>query len=549
MKNVNQNRDFFVPFSLFLLAFGVRLFFLIGSLDNNSLFSFFYFGNAPYHHNFVVSILSGKMFNDGLPFQPPLISLILYIFYSIGGSGFPPFFVKIFLALLNAGSVSLLYLFGSKAFGKTAALLACTCACFSFSQMILCSSLNNECLYQICIFSLLFLTVSEAGKWNILSLLLAGFLAGFSVLANADFLFFLPLLAIGIYLGHSGRRLKKATSALLVLIAAILVILPWSFRNYTMIGLYNEIEENDEVERLSRISPVVNTGPADFLCANNVLSKGEFSREIISGKYAGSRIQINNYYDRYLFNHGYREGLRFMRNHPERAIRLMWKKLVLLSRSFSLGFGRNNFPLGLRGTRRPADIFTPDSNWFIYPQLFLFLAGCYLYLREGRAKTAHLVYFLFLHALFITVIFFGFVKRGAVLLPIAYLFMFYCVGYAFGKIKFPSAVKTPKAKKILYLTLVLSLFLYEGLRSGTYVELELRGIMTKDGEKLIQEERIRITPLEFRKRREAPKSSPKIKLTFSSNTEEMTWQTSALSFTLTTSSTRPTIITPRSPNG
>jgi hypothetical protein len=497
-----KRRDVLTALALFFLAFGERFFFLWGSLDKESLFSVFYYGDVFYYHGYATGLLHGTLFNNGLPWHAPLFSFFLFLIYTLGGQGVPAFLIKIFLSVLGAASIVLLYLMGRRVVGRGAALLAGILSCFSFSQLVLCSSLNEDCLYQFLLFSLLFLFCYEQDRWTILTVVLLGFLAGFTALSGDHFLSFLPLLGVALYFGFRARALARVGGLVVFFLAAALAIAPWALRNYRLIGVYNETNQQGHVEPLSRFAPVTDTAGADFLSANNVLARGEFSREYISGPNTGYLIPLDAPLERHLFNHGWREGARFFEEHPARAMQLMGRKLGIFLQSLSLGFFRDDLPLGLRGIRRPADIFSPDGRWFLYVQLCLLLFGLGLHARRrGRGLVFHL---LFLHALGMTLLFFGFVKRGVVLLPLFYLFIAYGIVFLFPKFRIPETGKAATALKIAGIVAVALLFCRDAIRSANPIELKISGSLTEDGTRLIQENTIRIVPLKETKEKEEP---------------------------------------------
>ena len=94
--------------AIFVFAFLLRILFLNSNLDREWPFSIFYYGDAAHFHEYATDLIEGRLYDNGIPYHPPLYAWLLSLIYRIQGiptsSGYA---CKLWLAALNAATVAI----------------------------------------------------------------------------------------------------------------------------------------------------------------------------------------------------------------------------------------------------------------------------------------------------------------------------------------------------------------------------------------------------------------------------------------------------------
>ncbi len=188
-------------------------------------------------------------------------------------------------------------------------------------------------------------------------------------------------------------------------------------------------------ERLPSRPFVASYGPLNFALANHAAAQGGFDRRpldappvlaggsprypppLVSGLPApGLALEYPPHLK--LLVHGYPVGTAWIASDPSAFVGLALRKLRIFWEGASLGLTGYNLPLGLTGTRRAVDLVTPEPGpWAAAWQigvLGLAVAGAW----TGR-RSRHLQPWLLYVAskLVVAVLFFGYARQGALILP------------------------------------------------------------------------------------------------------------------------------------
>ncbi len=124
-----------------------------------------------------------------------------------------------------------------------------------------------------------------------------------------------------------------------------------------------------------------------------------------------------------IINEGYRLGWQWISDQPPEFLELAWRKLEIFWQGAGLGFTGYGLPLGTGGLRRPVDLVTPEAGalgagWRL-ALLVLVLVG----LIRARRAPVMLPWLLFLASrVVVTVVFFGYARQGATVVPVVALF-------------------------------------------------------------------------------------------------------------------------------
>ena len=425
-------RDAAIAAGLFALAALVRVLFLRGTIDQDLPFSIFYYGDSRVYREFALAILRGELYDNGIPFHPPLFAWVLSRVISAVGEN--PYAMRAVLAILAAAVAPLTYLLGLRLWPRAVALTGALLTVFSFGLCATAVSANVETLYiPMLVGQALLLTVlgdalereaGDSGRGDMAAarargiLLLAaanGVLLGLGSLTRAEHLLLMPLVPLILLVRRPRPSLGRLVLVVTVAIGiGLLVIAPWSLRNARTLARYDR-EHPELAEPLPVFVLVSNYGALNFALANSSGADGTFKPDLITKGTGASGIDLADREQLSLYLHGYREGLRFLTGHPADAAVLVARKIAIGMDAGSLGYGLSNRPGGLTGTRRAVDLFTPTSKFMLPVTLLLLGAGTWVSRRLWRRGSS--LWWLALHKLLMCAAFFGYVRLFVHLLP------------------------------------------------------------------------------------------------------------------------------------
>jgi 4-amino-4-deoxy-L-arabinose transferase-like glycosyltransferase len=493
-------RDAALTAGLFVLAALVRVLFLRGTIDRDLPFSIFYYGDSRVYREFALAILRGDLYDNGIPFHPPLFAWVLS--RVIAGVGENPYAMRAVLAVFGASVAPLTYLLGLRLWPRAVALTGALLTVFSFGLCVTAVSANVEALYiPMLVGQALLLTAlgdaleREAGGVGvrdgrgILILTAAnGALLGLGSLTRAEHLLLMPLLPLILLTRRprpSLRRLVPVCAAAIGI--GLLVIAPWSLRNARTLSRYDR-EHPELAEPLPVFVLITNYGALNFALANAPGSDGTFKPDLITKGTGAGQIDFGDPRQLSLYLHGYREGLGYLFGHPADAAALVARKIAIGLDAGSLGYGISNWPGGLTGTRRAVDLFTSDRKLMLPVTLVLLVAGIWVSRDLWRHGSA--LWWLALHKLVMCAAFFGYVRLFAHLLPFAALVQ------ASALVGLASLARAPAVRRTIAAGgLVLGLLLFVELLAGSSRPRNFTASGSSDDSgKVIQDAPIRIAP-------------------------------------------------------
>ena len=175
-------------------------------------------------------------------------------------------------------------------------------------------------------------------------------------------------------------------------------------------------------------------------------------------------------------NHGYGMGFEWIRTEPGAFLALAGRKLSVFWSGASLGFGGYNLPTGIDGLRRRVDLVVPEENALVGGWRLLWLAVAFFGLWAGRGRLPELVpwFALILTKLVVTVVFFGYARQGASVIPVVGLAFALALGRLFPAV-FADTVEA--TRRLLRVALVVAL-LFVGLETVRFLvppTLEVEG--------------------------------------------------------------------------
>ncbi|MEX2218460.1 MAG: PCP reductase family protein, partial [Phycisphaerales bacterium] len=172
-------------------------------------------------------------------------------------------------------------------------------------------------------------------------------------------------------------------------------------------------------EPLRRWSLVSGQGPLTFALANHPGATGGFSTAALDARFDPDPVLSFAHPSHLrLYNRGYEVGLGWIREDPGRWAALVGRKLAIFAQGATQGVTSANWPLGREGIRRAVDSFVAESPvwpWWAGGLGAAMLAGVLVCVRRGVGTVWLLV---ILSKVVVTVLFFGYARQAASVLPV-----------------------------------------------------------------------------------------------------------------------------------
>lgn len=417
-------RDALACAGLFALAVIVRILFLRGTVDRELPFSIFYYGDSRLYREFALALLRGDLFDQGIPYHPPLFAYLLALVIRFVGEN--PAALRAVLAVVAASAVPLTYLLGRRLWDTAIASTAAMMAVFSFGLSVMAVSANAESIYVPLLVAqvLAVLRLGRAlenggGAAALRASAMTGILLGLSSLTRAEHLAFAALVPLALVIGWPGAGLRSIVKVTGVMLAtAAIVIAPWTIHNYRTLSRFNA-NHPDLAEPLPVFVLVSNYGGLNFALANGPGADGTFKPDAIVSTTGGDQLDLRDPRQLGMYLHGYRRGLAWLAADPASSAQLVARKLSIGLEALSLGFGLSDRPGGLSGQRRAVDMLTPDSKLWLPVAMILTAAG--LWLSRASWRRGSIVWLAILHKVVICAAFFGYVRLFVPLLPFVFL--------------------------------------------------------------------------------------------------------------------------------
>jgi hypothetical protein len=428
------NRDALWALGLTLLAWVHRLAFLRSNQDWRWPYTVFYEGDSETFFEYARALVNGKLYDNGIPFHPPGFAWVLAIVHTLAGAGpgterVPYVAVKVMIALIGSLPVGLIYLLARPYLGRAVALVASLLCAWSFGLYVIGVAPVTEGTYLTVLMLALLLWSrrlehplaapgTQPGGWK--STLGLGLLLGFLALIRAEGVL-IAVLLVGMGLPGALRDRSRRRLLPWALVAAgwMLAVAPWTARNAVQLTAINERLAGRLAEPLPAFVPLTIYGPVNLALANNPQADGTFSREFLASQAQSGVLDVTDPQHLEFILHGDRIARKWMREHPGDFARLVLRKWELFFSAWKLGWTQWDWPGGLKGVRRPVDVFTPDSGagWGLGLPLALLGLVCCLASPGAPRRWALLVLLLTLTGMITTGLFFGYVRQGLLLLP------------------------------------------------------------------------------------------------------------------------------------
>jgi 4-amino-4-deoxy-L-arabinose transferase-like glycosyltransferase len=429
-----RNQDAWWALGLTLLAWVHRLAFLRSNQDWRWPYTIFYEGDSETFFDYARALVNGKLYDNGIPFHPPGFAWVLAAVHMLVGAGagtarVPYVAVKILIALIGSLPVGLLYILVRPYLGRAVALVASLLCAWSFGLLVIGVAPVTEGTYlAVLIIALLLwsrrfehpLAAPDAvpGGWK--SALALGLILGFLALIRAEgVLIAILLVGTGLLGALRDRSRHRLLPWALVTAGWILAVAPWTARNAAVLSAMNEGLAGQLAEPLPTFVPLTIYGPVNLALANNPQADGTFSRAFLASQAQSGVLDVTNPQHLDFILHGDRIARRWIFEHSGDFARLVLRKWEIFFSAWKLGWTQWDWPGGLKGLRRPVDVFTPDSGagWGLGLPLALLGVVCGLATPGGPRRWTLVVLLLTAAGLVTTGLFFGYVRQGLLALP------------------------------------------------------------------------------------------------------------------------------------
>lgn len=404
-------------FGLFLLALMVRVLFLSSNPDRDWSYSIFYYGDALHYHQYAASLLKGEAYDQGVPYHPPMFAWLMAFLYELFGAPRESGYVfKVVLAVIQSLTVAFAAWWYRKMLPGRWGIVAALLNVFYFGTLVFSVTFNNEVLYELFVLSTVAVVSIAAADFSLVPALVLAFCMAAGSLTKAEHLTLWPFLLFYLYRQRSrAKPLRKwLINAAMSIVVSLLLLLPWCLHNASIIAAYNKL--TPDLEPIPRFHLVTAYGPVNFALANNRFSDGGFNPDLMNQFTGAATIDLKFPQHRYLFIHGYSEGMSFLVAHPREAATLIGIKLARWLNGLSIGFGVSDWPGGLNGVRAPVDLFVSEEQFLKWPVILLLLSGIALSFRS-RYSLLSVCSLVLLHRMLVTVLFFGYARGMAIMFP------------------------------------------------------------------------------------------------------------------------------------
>ncbi|MEO1087246.1 MAG: hypothetical protein AAFY88_23675, partial [Acidobacteriota bacterium] len=448
--------------------------------------------------------------DDGIPFHPPGFPLLLSAVHWLFGAGdagpIPHRSIKVFLALLASTAVGWLFLLAKPYLGRVAAAAGALLLTYHFGHYVLSVAPVGEGIFlslllaTLCWWSRRFdhpLAIprpeGETAPHRIRDGLVLGVLGGaLALLRFESVLIVAGLVGVGALTDalrwrRGGDAWPRAAVWLAAVAGWVLVVSPWTLRNYRTLSDFNERMAGQIAEPLPTFVPVTLYGPINLALANQAGGTGAFSPQALTGATGGDSLDLT--LDKHLewLLHGDRIAWRFVREQPGEFVALVGRKWGLASEVFTLGFLQGNIPGGLDGVRRPVDLFVPDQRGLAWALPLLILLGTGLAVARGGGPRRFVGIAAMVASCFLatTALFYGYVRLAMLALPLGLALAGVAVDEARRRLPASGRAATWGA-----VALVVGLFVVEARSSGADRNYKASASSTVDGHHLNPDDEI-----------------------------------------------------------
>ncbi|PKM92589.1 MAG: hypothetical protein CVU80_02570 [Elusimicrobia bacterium HGW-Elusimicrobia-4] len=289
---------------IFILAILVRFFYLLvfAGLQNT------YYADTYEYNAYAVNLLDGLGYRNGeiRSFRVPGYPIFLASVYSVFGQSHSA--VKIIQVIISGLTCILIYFIALKIGDSKIALLSALISCFYFDLFIWPSHVMTETIFTFFVTLLILLLLYTDNP------VISAICLGLTTLIRPEGVLLLPFICFWFFIRYKDSLTRAIKKSLLTGICFILILAPWTIRNYSVHHAF---------------VPLSTLGGVTFWSSHNDLSRGrayQHHMEKISKQL--TEIEFNKL--------GYKEGIKWLKNQPlPKILNLYFLKIVAFLSPFS----------------------------------------------------------------------------------------------------------------------------------------------------------------------------------------------------------------------
>lgn len=302
---------------IFIAALILRILFIFTYPRYNLLASRIYTGDGPSYDGYALSIMEGRgyVYQNLVARRPPLYPVFLAGVYSLFGHS--PVSVRFLQAMLGALSCLLVYLIGKEAFGFWVGIVSGSIMTFYYPQIQLCGYVMPEPLYIVLVLTSLWFLIRFYNQRFPLYLLASGLFMGLSALTREISLALTGSVALWLCIYEEKGR--KVLSPLIFILASVMIIVPWTWRNYLHFGKF--------------VPLTVSAGHTLYL-GNNPTATGGKGGDWKLGEDSSFPSDVDSLFTLQTDEELKARAWGYIRNNPGRFFQLSFKKFINMWRPF-----------------------------------------------------------------------------------------------------------------------------------------------------------------------------------------------------------------------
>jgi len=334
IKNKFKSQENLIPLLIFILAFGIRFIYLLGT-KRLPLFEF-PFADALYNLDWAKEIVSGKIWTKAPFFRAPLYPFFLSFLIRIFGENL--YVLRIVQMLFGSFSCVLIYFTSRRIFNSKVALLSAIFACL-YAPLIYFDLEFLDTFFIIFLdLLLIYLLLFNQKKPSSFKLLLSGIFLGLSAITRPNILLFAIFVPLGLifYFRKEISPKKIFTFILFFAIGVFLVILPVTLVNYfagkdsVLIswqgGINFYLGNNPQASGYKAVAPGIRTTWEGIYYDGITLAE----------KFSGKQLKLSQASDFW-----FKQGFDFILKEPFVALKLYLKKIALFLGGYEISENPN----------------------------------------------------------------------------------------------------------------------------------------------------------------------------------------------------------------
>jgi 4-amino-4-deoxy-L-arabinose transferase-like glycosyltransferase len=224
------------------------------------------FGDALHYNGVAIGLIEGKGYEGGVgSFNPPGLPFFLAVIYYV--FGYNPQIACVFQAIISSLTCVIIYYIGKTVLNKKIGILSALITAFYPIFIIYSSFLMIETLFIFLLCLSIFYLLKVHEQPTAKNLLISGILLGLTTLTRNVIIIFTPFILIWM-LWSSKERKKIFLRFAAVFVIMMVVVSPWTIRNYKVHHEFVLVSPNDGVNLWMGNNPDANGKPPDY--PNNI---------------------------------------------------------------------------------------------------------------------------------------------------------------------------------------------------------------------------------------------------------------------------------------